>query len=404
MTSVAGGREIQRRVVGIGGSLVILQVTGHAGRAVQRVVVVDVTVGASARRHGVHASQLEASCVVIKRRVHPVGRVVTGLAGLREVRTGVVWSRGVLKILQVAGYAGRAVQSVIAVDVAIRAGTRRHRVQTGQSESGGGVIELAIGPLHGVMALLAGGGESGMRQRRRRVVEISLVTADARHGGQVVVVVDVAIGAFARRYGMAAGEKESGGGVVELRIQPVVGGVAGVALSRELGRHVVGIDGRGEVRLVAGEALRRHGLEPTVGATLVTSIAVDSGVSSGQRETIVVILDVLVGDLPSAHGMTLFAIGTQLAAVNIGVAILAAFTDIGENHFDVTLGARDGGVQATQRIPGLIVIELGNRADGPPCGCGMAVLTGDCKIAVRAARASSSLRSRNSRKCGKREN
>lgn len=191
--------------------------------------------------------------------------------------------------------------------------------------------------------------------------------------------------------------------MVELRIQPVVGGVAGVARSRELGRHVVRIDGRSEVRLVAGETLGRHGLEPTVGATLVTSIAVDSGVSAGQRETVVVVLDVLVRDLPSAHRVTLFAIGAQLTAVNVGVAILASMTNVGENHFDVTLGARDRGVQATQRILGLIVIELGNRADRPPRACRMAVLTRDSQTAVRTVRASRNLRWRSSRACRKHE-
>jgi hypothetical protein len=59
----------------------------------------------------------------------------------------------------------------------------------------------------------------------------------------------------------------------------------------------------------------------------VAGIAVDRCVSTGQREAIVVLLNVFNRDGPSADGMTLLAIRTQLPLVNISVAVLASLTD-----------------------------------------------------------------------------
>ena len=86
------------------------------------------------------------------------------------------------------------------------------------------------------------------------------------------------------------------------------------------------------------------------------------------------ILDILIGDLPSAHGMTLFAIRAQLATVNISVAILAALADVGKNHLHVTLGASDRGVHAAKRVASLIVIKFGDRANRLPCARAVTVL------------------------------
>ena len=55
MALLAGLREGGRHVVGIGGSLIILQMAGNAGRAGEVVIVVDVAVGAQPGRHGVAA-------------------------------------------------------------------------------------------------------------------------------------------------------------------------------------------------------------------------------------------------------------------------------------------------------------------------------------------------------------
>ena len=176
-----------------------------------------------------------------------------------------------------------------------------------------------------------------------------------------------------------------------------------LARGRELGRNVVRVGSVLKVRLVAGEARRGHRLKFAVGAALVAGIAVDGCVGTGQRETIVVLLHIFNRDRPSADGVALLAIGAQLTLVNIGVAVLAALTNVGEDHFDVTLGAGDGRVHAAQRIARLVMVELRNCADRPPAICGVAVLAWDSQAAVRTMPHISDLRTHSSQKSRKRK-
>lgn len=129
--------------------------------------------------------------------------------------------------------------------------------------------------------------------------------------------------------------------MVELRIEPAIRHVAGIATGGELRCHMVRGRSRLKVRGMARIALRRHRLEAAIGSSLVARVAIDCRVSSGQGEAIRVLLYLPDGDLPTADGMALFAIGAQLALVDIGVAILATLSDAGEDHFYVALGARD---------------------------------------------------------------
>ena len=191
--------------------------------------------------------------------------------------------------------------------------------------------------------------------------------------------------------------------MIELRVQPVVGGVASFARSGELGADVVGIGRPREIRRMAGIALRGHRLKLAIGCALMAGVAVDCGVRSGQREPVIVLLDLLNRNLPAAHRVALLAIRSQLPLMNISVAVLASLSDIGEHGLHVALNAGHRLVQAAQRVARLIVIEFWNRTDWFPSGSGVAVLTRNVQISVRTVRASGSLRLRASRNSGKRQ-
>src|SRR5436305_12827866 len=85
-------------------------------------------------------------------------------------------------------------------------------MRTGQNESGGRVIELAIGPGHSVMTLLAGCGEAGMRYRRGRRVVVGLVATDAGGRGDVEVVIDVTVRTLPRSEERRVGKEKTARG------------------------------------------------------------------------------------------------------------------------------------------------------------------------------------------------
>lgn len=94
------------------------------------------------------------------------------------------------------------------------------------------------------------------------------MTGDAGGAGQVVIVIDVTIGALPRRNGMHAGQREAGAVVIEACVQPGGSAVAGAAHLWEVRRHVIGIrralvvlqvtghtSGAGEVVIVVNVAI-----------------------------------------------------------------------------------------------------------------------------------------------------
>src|SRR4249920_1120060 len=90
---------------------------------------------------------------------------------------------------------------------------------------------------------------------------------------------------------------------------------------------------------VAGKALCGHCLEFAGSPSLVAGIAVHRSVRASQGKAVVMLLDLLNGDLPSTDGVALLAIRSQLPLVNIGVTILATLSNVGENRPYVTLRA-----------------------------------------------------------------
>lgn len=187
--------------------------------------------------------------------------------------------------------------------------------------------------------------------------------------------------------------------MIEVRIQPGIGSVAEVAACRESAGNMTGVGGRSEIRRVAGITLGRHRLKLAAGSPFVAGVAVHGGVGSGEGKAIIVLLDLLHADLPSLYRVALLAIGSQLPAVNIGVAILTALPDVAEHRLDVALHASDRLVHATQWISRLVVIEFGNCADRLPGARGVTVLARNIQVSVRAVRTGRLLRPSGNAEC-----
>ncbi len=77
------------------------------------------------------------------------------------------------------------------------------------------------------------------------------------------------------------------------------------------------------------------------------------------------------------------AIGAELAAMDIGVAIGTLGTDVLEDQIRVALNAIDFFVHAAEGIPGQIVVELGIGTNGLPACVRVAVGTRGRKRAMR---------------------
>ena len=140
------------------------------------------------------------------------------------------------------------------VVVGIRVASGAHAVSVAMVQWPPGVIELAIRPLDSVVAGRAGSRESGGDVVRIGRIHIVRLVAAIAVGGQVfVIVVDVAVGAGARRYGMRAGEREAGLAVVKVGVGPFDRVMADLAGLRKASLHVIRVIGVVEVGQVASD-------------------------------------------------------------------------------------------------------------------------------------------------------
>lgn len=195
--------------------------------------------------------------------------------------------------------------------MAVDALARRYGVCTSQGESCSAVVEAGVGPARRVVALRALSVRELLFRvlRVRRTSVVGLMARKASGAAQGVIVVNVTIDALARRDRVHAGQWKPSRAVVKLRVQPVVRAVTPLAvLDGERLRTMLRIRSAKVIGLMARITIRRHRLELAVGRILVTRIAIDRSVRSGQRESIVVILDLLYCHLPTAHGMALLAV------------------------------------------------------------------------------------------------
>ena len=112
-----------------------------------------------------------------------------------------------------------------------------------QQETGRRVIELAVGPLDGIVTARASRREAhgDVIHRRGGVVVIGLVAVHAGTAGDVVVaeLSVVATVALQRWIGVAVTQQKTGRGVIELTVSPHHRIVAGFASQREPSLDVI---------------------------------------------------------------------------------------------------------------------------------------------------------------------
>ena len=201
---------------------------------------------------------------------------------------------------------------------------------------------------------------------------------------KIVIGIDVA--GETRHIRVAVRQREACRVVIKSRPQPTVKRMARFAGGGKLGADMVRILGILKILQVAGRANRGKPLELSDCSAFVALLALHRGVSSQQRETILVILNLLDGDIPAEHRVTPRAIRSHFPLVYIGMTVLTLLAGVGKHRLDVALRALHFFVHTPQWILRFVVIKFRHGADGAPSAGGVAVFAGNLQGPVRAAR------------------
>jgi len=265
VAGIAGLREAGRGMVRVRRTLIVRIVAAVARGRQRRVVVVHVALGAG-HVGRVISRQGERRRGVIEGCAQPVGEIVAGVARGRETDGRVRRIIGAVVIRLVALDARRIRNRVGPTReqrriVALRA--RHRRMEPGQREPRGSVIEGRTQPVGGGVALIARRRESGRHVVRiGRSVVVRLVAGIAHRRASEIIWATlerrrVALRALQGR--VEPGEGETCGRVIESRTQPVGRGMARLAGGGEISLHVARIGRAGVVRPVAIYARGRRG-------------------------------------------------------------------------------------------------------------------------------------------------
>ena len=372
MALLTGGRKpqldvIHRRRRGV----VVLLMTADACRvcAGQVVVIVDVAHHTRDRGIGVIASQGEARLGMIKLRRLPGRGVMTHLASLREVVGDVIRIVRAVEILQMAVEARRVRrgQAVIVVHVALRA-LDAAQMESSQRPARRRVIELGVGPVRGVVALLAGCRKAELHviHGRCRVVVVLLVTTDARCAAQRVVIVHVAHDAGHRRTRVGACQREAYGAVIERCRHPSAGRMALRAIGRESCSGVHRVVGLLKIGLMAADTSRVGGAQVVI-VVGVTAGARRGRMQPGQGKSRSRVVEFSVQ--PVVKAVALRAIGRELAGRMVGiaglikvgcvaaVAIRRCRAEVAQRSVLMTGLALDRGMSAQKREAVLVILD-----------------------------------------------
>ena len=210
----------------------------------------------------------------------------------------------------------------------------------------------------------------------RRIITVVKVRGMARiagGGSSLKDIVGVTCDASQRR--VRAGERVPGVlQMVKLGIEPTVHRMAALAGSWKTEPNVIQNGGQ-KVLLVAGVAGGGQASELPDSSLLMAFFALHQGMRANEREAVLVILNGFQRSLPARYGMATGAVGAELAAMYVGMAIGALRTYILEHQVSVALAAAHLLMHTAQRISRLVVIEFGVGPYRFPAGVRVAIGT-----------------------------
>jgi hypothetical protein len=119
----------------------------------------------------------------------------------------------------------------------------------------------------------------------------------------------------------------------------------------------------------------------------VACFALEHGMGAKQRETVLMLLYGLHSDPPAFDGVAFVALGSELPAMDIGVAIGTLRSYVGEYQLCMAKPALNGLVETTQWIARfMVVIEFGDASQGAPTCRGVATSARNGQVSMRAPR------------------
>lgn len=106
----------------------------------------------------------------------------------------------------------------------------------------------------------------------------------------------------------------------------------------------------------------------------MAAFTLQSRVCPQERKPVYMTVYVLSDLTPAADSVTVFAIGAQLAAMNIGMTVGTLGSDIGKNQVEMAMGTIDVFVHFFKGETGCPMIEIRRRTNGLPARSGMTVV------------------------------
>jgi hypothetical protein len=181
-------------------------------------------------------------------------------------------------------------------------------------------------------------------------------------------------------------KQESGGAMIELRIQPVINGnVAGFALRREFCGDVIGIACFLKICHMAGFASSGKTQVISDRSVFVALRAFHDGMRAEERKSVEVLRNRLDRYLPAENRVALGAIGAELTAVNIRVAIGTILANVGENRLHMAARAGYFFVHTAKGVTRGVMVKFGNGANRGPACARVAIFTGNVECSVRTS-------------------